>query len=233
MWIYLIFYALISNSVIYNAQPDMYISCNQHHESHLGEQQTIFRDQIDKRFRDNETLWRHQQYYAALYEVQEYARRGIDPVWLTPAACDVATRCTVVNYLNGPPLSKQIIPPSRLPINFRDNFSASWTLWDRSTKYFQDQFNQKNRNFNSDEHHAYARAEMRRWAMYKSCEFREFLQTLPVYNDYIFEIAAQLAHDEEFTMLVVKACSEVIDWVLEETQRIRSMRHILEVQKNA
>lgn len=230
MWTCVIFYALISNPIIYSTQADMYISCDQHHESYLGHQQTVFRNQTHKQFRNNETLWRHQQYYAALCKAQEYARRGIDPVWLTPAARDVALRCTVINYLNGPPLSKQIIPPSRLPTNFREDFSVPWILWERSAQCFYDQFNHKIRNCTTDECHAYARAEMRRWAMYKSSEFRAFLQELPVYSEYLLEIAAQFRYDEEFTGIVFGTCPEAIDWIFEEVQRIRSIQRILEAQ---
>ncbi len=71
-------------------------------------------------------------------------------------------------------------PPSLLPAGFRDDFTAPWFVRERSAAYFKDTFAAKLRTlglYNQDERtYPYQRAEMRRWHLYESCEFRDFLQ---------------------------------------------------------
>ncbi len=76
------------------------------------------------------------------------------------------------------------------------------------------------------------RAEMRCWWRYDSCEFRDFLQTLPVYQEYIIAIAEALANDATFAQSVANACStDSIDWIHAEAYRIGCARRAREIDE--
>ena len=103
---------------------------------------------------------------------------------------------------------------SLLPDNFREDFSARWYCPERSVEYFKNEFDKKLKRLGIFNQHEkvtpYERAEIRRWGLYESWEFRKFLQSLCVYQDYILEIAAELSRDKQLAESVAQACDEAL-----------------------
>jgi len=157
--------------------------------------------------------------------IQECRIRGIDIIWGSYAAQLTALRCTVINFQNGPWHAPQRVSPSALPPYFCEDFSPVSSFRRslpiaRTVERFRRKFIKKLQRLSIDPDTPqaawYARAEMRRWGLYIYPEFRAFLQTLPVYDTYIPEIAAQLIHDHEFVSQVTVACNEIPSYVAQE-----------------
>jgi hypothetical protein len=176
--------------------------------------------------------------------------KGLSPTWCShaptrsskgtscfssDAAHNVFLRCTVLNFLNGPSNAYQTILPSQLPSGFHGNFKKSWYVRERSVEYFKNQFHQKLCALGLHNQHdkalLYERAEMRRWDLYNSHAFREFLKSLYVYRDYILEIAAQFEHDAEFAKAVAQVCEDAQEWVCTQAYRVRCLRRAQEAQQ--
>ena len=128
-----------------------------------------------------------------------------------------------------------LVPSPLLPENFRDDFSSHWYRPERTVQYFRNQFHEKLHKLGLHNQHdkalPYERAEMRQWWLYYSCEFRDFLKDFCVYQDYMLEIAAELARDKQFAASVTQACDEAVDWIQDEARRIRYAQRVQEAQQ--
>lgn len=115
-----------------------------------------------------------------------------------------------------------------LPAGFKDDFNSVSCLWhichNPSVGYFHTQLAIKLEQTSPDHHDNVMRAEMRRWGMYTYPEFREFLQDLPVYNDYILHIAREIAVSNLFKESVARACPEAADHITQEAQRVMRLQ---------
>lgn len=111
-----------------------------------------------------------------------------------------------------------------LPQGFKDDFSPVGYLWhilhNPSVGYFHTKLDAKLERAPSDQHDKIMRAEMRRWGMYAYPEFREFLQDLLIYNDYMSRIARELTTSVQLKESIACACSDTPDYIAQEAQRI-------------
>lgn len=168
----------------------------------------------------------------------EYLRQqGYDQVWYSPAARQVETRCTAINFTNNDP-KRLTIPPSKLPDKFKDIFEIQDNLVKRAYIHCFDDDDFKEDFANTIDHKiqdifcakpsesikTYMRAEMRNWGRYKHRAFCAMLRSFSVYEAYMFEIGAQLEQDSEFRDKVASTRKEAVTYIQREYTRIRNFR---------
>jgi hypothetical protein len=177
----------------------------------------------------------------------DLGQQGYDSDWCSSVARYVETRCTVINFTNTD-LKRLIIPPSRLPNNFKDIFEIQEWWGKRAYLHafdvndFREAFTE---NISCSWHEvfcvnpsetikAHMRAEMRNWGRYKHTEFCIMLWSFPVYESYMFEIGAQLKHDKEFRDKVTSTRKEAAVYIKQEYDRIHDVRirQAQEIEKN-
>lgn len=70
----------------------------------------------------------------------------------------------------------------------------------------------------------YQRAEMRRWSQYRYDGYREFIRTLPMYEDYMLEIAQQYTNDPTFAHKLRNTEHQACSTIISEAKRIIKKR---------
>lgn len=130
-----------------------------------------------------------------------------------------------------PVLFEYQLPPKEqqlLPRGFTDNFRSVSYLWHMlhspSVTYFHNKLDALLEYAASNEQANIMRAQMQRWGMYTYLEFREFLQDLLVYNQYILRIAHEIATNALLKESIARACSDAPGYIAQEAQRIADLQ---------
>ena len=118
---------------------------------------------------------------------------------------------------------------SPLPDEFRDNFSSTGffhNFFHKNRDYQHDLTKQIKQDTSTSSSYKYRkacheRAMMRQWRDYRYSEFTEFIESLPTYDEYVQEIAAQLEHDTIFADYVKQASEYASDYIRSQAKQVR------------